>query len=168
MRRLIWLPLAGFLLIAGAAAAFAAPQLVATATDTLGAPLTRAGSVLQAVLADLVEDGVINQGQSDAIVEAVDARHVELRAEMEARREEMQRLRQQIATFLEDGVITADEIAQLPEDHPLRNLDSYLEDGQLTLEELRQLGGWGGRGGFGGHGRHGGPGWFAPSEEDSD
>ncbi len=169
MRRFIWLPLAGFLLIAGAAAAIAAPTVVSTASEALGTPLARAGSIVQEVLADLVEEGVIDQGQSDAIVEALDARHAELRAEFEARREEALALREQLRSFLEDGVISADELAQLPEDHPLRNLDAYLEDGQLTTDELRELRGWGLGRGFGPRGHGHGPFWLAaPAGETSD
>lgn len=142
MRRLIGIPIAGLMLAVAATAVLAqtgGPSALLTAVGG-------ASTVLSEVLADLVGDGVIDQSQADAILEAVDTRHEELRAER-------QRLREQLRTFLEDGTLSAEELAQLPEDHPLRNLDEYLDDGQLTLEELRELRGLG-------FGRHRGPGWF--------
>jgi hypothetical protein len=142
MRRLIGIPIAGLLLAVAATAVLAQTGGPALLTAVGGA-----STVLSDVLADLVGDGVIDQSQADAILEAVDTRHEELRAER-------QRLREQLRASLEDGTLSADELAQLPEDHPLRNLDEYLDDGQLTLEELRQLRGFGF--GFG----HRGHGWF--------
>lgn len=181
MKRLIWLPVAGFLLIAGAAVAAAAPGIASTAASLLGTPLLsieaageaayepsleiREGpgglvggeSLLDEVLAELVTQGVITQEQSDAIVAALEARAEERRAEFEAEREQMQEMWSQIRTFLEDGVITADEIAQLPADNPFSNLEGILEDGQVTLEELQSIRPFGG---FGpGRGHHG-PGHF--------
>jgi hypothetical protein len=153
MRRLIGIPILGLLLLVGATAVLAGPGGGSAALTAVGG----ASTVLSDVLSGLVGDGVIDQGQADAILEAVDARHEELRAER-------QRLREQLRGFLEDGTLSADELAQLPEDHPLRNLDQYLEDGQLTLEELRQLRGFGF--GFG----HRGHGWFrdgAPKPDSS-
>ncbi len=48
-----------------------------------------------------------------------------------------------IGALLDDGVIDADELAELPEGHPLTDPDGpaadYLDDGQLTVEELREL-----------------------------
>ena len=184
MKRLIWLPVAGFLLIAGAAAAAAAAPPTA-APSTLGETETTpsnvppaAGSFLADVLTDLVANGTITQEQSDAINEAVDTKLNEKRAEMEQRREEMQAAHEQLRAFLEDGVITQEELDQLPADHPLRNLDTILDDGQITLEELGDIGGRfhgfgpGGRfggPGFKGEGRghgFGGPGhWLAPDDE---
>lgn len=160
MRKLIWLPLAGSLLIAGAAVATAAPDAVDSAADAIVTPIHRAGAFLKEVLDELVDEGVINQQQSDAIVERVDEGAEEKRAELEARREEMREVAEQLRSFLEDDVITQAELEQLPEDHPLRNLDSYLEDGQLTRDELRELAPFGGRGfGPGSRGHHG-PGWL--------
>ena len=170
MRKLIWLPLAGSLLIAGAAVATAAPDAVDSAADAIVTPIHRAGAFLQEVLDELVDEGVINQQQSDAIVERVDERAEEKRAEFEARREEMREVAEQLRSFLEDDVVTQAELEQLPEDHPLRNLDSYLEDGQLTRDELRELAPFGGRGfGPGGRGHHG-PRWhhFAPVDAGTD
>jgi polyhydroxyalkanoate synthesis regulator phasin len=169
MRRFIWLPLAGFLLIAGATVGAAAPSIFSGENNPLSAPLERATTWLQEVLDDLVGQGVINEDQSQAILGAVDQRIEQRQAEISERHAQMEQTREQIRGFLEDGVITAEELAQLPAEHPLRNLDSVLEDGQITLEELRELGGWAGRGpgrGHGGWGRHGGPGWMLPPATD--
>jgi len=174
MRRLIWLPLAGALLIAGAAVVAAAPTVVSNASDVAraaGQHLLAAGSLLQDVLDDLVGEGVIDQSQADAIADELETRVAEKRAEMKQLREQAQATLEQLRTFLEDGVISAEELAQLPADSPLRNLDSFLDDGQLTTEELQQLGGWGfaGRGHGHGPGGHGPGGWWSTdSESDAD
>ena len=176
MRRLIWLPVAGFLLIAGAAVAAATPAVVDTATAALNMPAA-AGSLLADVLADLVGDGTITQQQSDAITDAVDNRLEEKRAEMEQRRDEMRSAQEHLQTFLEDEVITQDELDRLPEDHPLRSLDTALDDGQITLEELQAL--RGGFRGFGPGGAKGGDGgwghrfhdrgdWLSPNDSETD
>lgn len=162
MRKFLMLPLAGLLVIGGATAVVAAPDAVDDTVGQVSNAATVAGSFLSDVLADLVTDGVINQQQADAIVEAVDTRAEEKRAEME-------QMRELVTSFLEDGVISAEELEQLPADHPWRNLDEFLADGQLTLDELQQL-----RGPFGrGHGPRGGPGghsgpgtWFVPPDGD--
>jgi hypothetical protein len=178
MRRLIWLPVAGFLLIAGAAAAAATPAVVNTATAALNMPAV-AGSVLADVLADLVGDGTITQQQSDAITDAVDTKIEETRAEKQQRHEEMRAVRKQLRSFLEDEVITQDELDQLPADHPLRSLETALDDGQIALDELNDLNGsvrgfgrgrphGGPHGGGGGWGhRFQGPGeWLSPDDAD--
>jgi hypothetical protein len=184
MKRLIWLPVAGFLLVAGAAVAAASPGVLDKAaavvslaqddgTDTETSPSTGGlrvhvdgDGILTEVLADLVTSGVITQDQSDSITEALTTRVEERRAEAEAQRQQMEEMWTQVQGFLEDGVITADEIAQLPADNPFSNIENILEDGQITLEELQSVGhfGLGGPGGpgFGGRGHgHGGPG-FGP------
>ena len=170
MKRLIWLPMAGFLLIAGAAVAAAAPTVVDSARAVFAAvdpspatdPVTGevrlkvGGGFLEEVLAELVSGGTITQAQSDAITDALQAKADEKMAEMEARRT-------LIEGFVEDGVITQDEINQLPEDDPLRAaFNSIADDGQITLDQLRELGPFGGHGGPGHH--RGGPGfmWVAP------
>ena len=172
MKRLVWLPVAGFLLIAGAAVAAAGSQLVSitpaaapaasdgTATSESGATEFRAGDLLGEVLADLVGQGVITQDQSDAIAAALESALDERRAEAEARLEEMRRTWEQVQGFMEDGVITQEEVDTLPSDNPLRDaFDSIAENGQVTLEQLGQLGpGFGpgpGGPGFGGPGRGG-------------
>jgi len=147
MHRLIIVVAAGALLLVAATSVLAAPTGEGP-TATIQSAVGLAGDLLSDVLDELVSAGTINQAQADAIEKAVDDRRAELRAEREKLREQMQ-------TFLEDGVLSADELAQLPEDHPLRNLDQYLEDGQLTTDELRELRGVGG---FGRHGGFHGPG----------
>lgn len=98
-------------------------------------PFSRHGAILDDVLTDLVEDGTIDQGQADAIVEALTAKAEELKATR-------QELRQLISDLLEDGALTADELAQLPEGHPFNDPDGRfadaLEDGELTIEEIRE------------------------------
>ncbi len=204
MKRLIWLPIAGFLLIAGAAAAAAAPGVAdsakalfsgaqapvsaaaspAASVDPSGGandPSTGAGpllevngpgSLLHSVLADLVTQGVITRAQSDAITSALTTKVDARRAELEAQRQQMQQMWTQIQGFLSDGVISADELAQLPADNPFAKLSGILDDGQITLQELQSLGPVGGfpfdgRGGPGGG--HHGPGlWFNVNDNDSD
>jgi polyhydroxyalkanoate synthesis regulator phasin len=154
MKRLIWLPVAGFLLIAGAADAAAAPGLADSAKNLVGisqagsspAPSTapedpsdgsgsgptekhgrgfafgwgKAGDgqgLLDEVLADLVSQGVITQEQSDAITSGLESAIADKQAEAEAQRQQMKQMWQQIQGFLSDGVITQDEIAQLPPDN---------------------------------------------------
>ena len=180
MKRLIWLPIAGFLLIAGAAVAAAAPSLVDQARGLISSSLQDEGGnvtvtsdahlgndLLADVLADLVSDGTITQAQSDAITSGLQQALDDKRAEMEAR---MQLMKDIVA----DGVITQAEVDQLPADDPLRvAFDSIAEDGQLNLEDLRGLGpgiGFGfGHFEHGGHGGRGGPGfWVGPGSNDAD
>jgi hypothetical protein len=136
-----------------------------------------AGSLLADVLADLVGDGTITQQQSDAITDAVDTRLEEKRAEMEQRRDEMRAAHEQLQTFLEDEVITQEELDQLPADHPLRSLETALDDGQITLDELQALrGGFRGFGPGAGKGGDGGWGhrfhdrgdWLSPNDSETD
>ncbi|REK12624.1 MAG: hypothetical protein DWQ40_10985 [Actinobacteria bacterium] len=136
---------AGGLLVGAAfvAAAVTTPGVAAaqedSTTDSTEATDVRPnhdhGAILEDVLSDLVEDGTIDQSQADAILDAVQAKAEELKARAAE-------LREQIAQFLEDGVITADELAELPEDHPFNNPDGIfaeaLEDGELTLEEIQE------------------------------
>ncbi|MEA2677271.1 MAG: hypothetical protein QOJ81_1412 [Chloroflexota bacterium] len=177
MKRLIWLPIAGFLLIAGAAVAAAAPALVDEARGLLDPGAADSGSItvtastdahpgqqlLTDVLADLVSNGTITQTQSDAITQALQDRVDQQQAEMEAHRA-------LVEGFIADGVITQDEIDQLPADDPLRvGFDSIANDGQITLDQLRGLGPFGGHGfGPGGHGHGGGMFWIGDGPDDSD
>src|SRR5687768_5711168 len=152
MKRLVWLPLAGFLLIADAAVAAATPGVADRASDLLaefqqdgsspsanadsgsdssarsGVKLALGGdeSLLDDVLAELVSSGAITHEQSDAITQAL-ADKVEQRvAEFEAERERLHELWTQVQGFLADDVITSDEIAQLPADNPFSNLQDIL------------------------------------------
>ncbi len=202
MKRLIWLPLAGFLVIAGAAVAAASPGLADTAKGLFGADQAKGASaspsassspsngsdhksghafgfglvngdresLLDQVLADLVTAGTITQAQSDAITQGLQTAADEKQAEVEAQRQQMEQMLTQIQGFLEDGVITSDEIAQLPADNPFSNLQDILADGQITQEELQSIGfdhfffgGPGGQGHFG----PGGPGFHMDFDDDS-
>jgi hypothetical protein len=181
MKRLIWVPLAGFLLIAGAAVAAASPGVAEKAAGLLGqAPgptsttspspedtdgaedknddtdsdattdgdkhdgrefgfhigVGGPGEILDDVLSELVANGTITQAQADAITDALDQAVSDKQAELEAQVEQMKQTWEQIQGFLEDGVITSDELAQLPEDNPISNLEDILSDGQITQEEL--------------------------------
>lgn len=109
------------------------------------------GDILEEVLGDLVAAGTLEQGEADAVQAALEARHEEVRSEIEAWREanpgQFERgFKRGISMggLLEDGVIDADELAELPDDHPLKDADGpaseYLADGQLTEDELKQLG----------------------------
>jgi hypothetical protein len=106
----------------------------ATATTEHRGLIHRGLEFLDSVLADLVGDGTIDQSQADAITAAVQAK-------AEAAQAEGQAQRQLIKGFLEDGVITADELAQLPEGSLLTDPDGpfadALADGKITAEELR-------------------------------
>lgn len=193
MKRLIWLPVAGFLLVGGATVAAAAPGVVdravrvfnADGTDSITTESTgevrfgHAGGLLDEVLTELVDAGTITQAQADAITEALTAKAEDKHAEFEAQRQAWRAMAEQIRTFLEDGVISADEIAQLPDDNPFSSLQDILADGQITLEELESVGPFGGRffggpdvgrgphggRGPGGHGHDRGPGMWAPAPD---
>jgi hypothetical protein len=149
------------LLVVGVGAAYAATDPAsgtAATTTTVGTfGFADRDGLLDEVLADLVTDGTITESQSTAITDALTAARDARIAEMEALHETMQ-------TIIEDGVITTEELAQLPDDHPFNQLDDLLDDGQITLDELRGLGGFG----FGGpgHGHHGFM-WQAPGTTDS-
>lgn len=131
MKRIVSVLAVGVLILGGAVVAWAQTQ-----EDPAPAPMARIEgprlAILEDVLDGLVADGVITRDQADAVVEALVAKVSELKAEREA-------LRQQIESFWEDGVLTSDELAQLPEDHPLRRAVESLSDGDITKEELRGL-----------------------------
>ena len=115
-------------------------------------PFGPVGSAIQEVLDELVADGSNGFTQSDAdlVVEALTEKREAMRAEREA-------LHEQMEEFWSDGQLTADEIEQLPQDHPLRQLPDVLEDGTITQDELQALRPFGR-----GHHRHGGLGGFGP------
>ncbi|MCP3975905.1 MAG: hypothetical protein GY720_15600 [bacterium] len=130
------------------------------------------GAILEEVLDQLVADGVITDAQATQIADALEAKHDELREEFGDRRGGHGFRgggdHRGLMDALEDGVIDADELAELPEGHPLTDPDGpaaqYLDDGQLTQEELEQMRAeFGSQRGPRGHG-FGGP---APSEEAS-
>jgi hypothetical protein len=137
MRRLIWLPLAGALLTGGAAIGAAAPGLVDDAARTVSEMPGRGASLISEVLADLVGQDVITQNQSDAITTALDERVEQERADRKAQRDEMKALAEQLRGFIEDDVIIADEVAQLPDGELKTTLEGLLVDGQITRQQLR-------------------------------
>ena len=132
------------------------------------------GTILNEVLEQLVSDGVIDSDQATAIAGALEAKHDEMREQFGDRPRFQGHGgfrdgdRPDMPGFLEDGVIDADELAQLPDGHPLTDPDGpaadYLDDGQLTAEELEEL-----HGEFGGRRGHGPRGFDGPaiSEESS-
>jgi hypothetical protein len=98
-------------------------------------PFKDHSSILQDVLSDLVADGIIDQSQADAILEALESKAAEFKSEAE-------NLRGLISGFLEDGVITAEELDQLPDVFPFNNLERFfgdaLDDGELTQDEFSE------------------------------
>ena len=163
------LPVAALLVVSAAGAVFATtgspapagtdnviPAADATPTpaaSTAPAPVAK-DSLLSDVLDGLVTKGTITAAQKAAILDA-------LATERTARRTLRQQERQQLKDFLSDGVITQDELDQLPADSPIRKLTGILDDGKITVDELRGLrrGLLGGRGPgrLGGGGLFGGP-----------
>jgi len=129
------------LVVAGAGAVLAATMpgsaastgaIVPAAASSSTAPAASSKPVapnLTAVLDGLVAKGTITATQEQAIVDAWVAKRGELKAE-----------RNQLRTFLADGVLTADELAQLPDDSPLQDLKPLMTNGQITVDQLRQLG----------------------------
>jgi hypothetical protein len=122
-----------------------------TTTDTaVAAPEGRMkppgrGQLMQSVLGDLVDDGTITQTQADAITAAMQAKAEEIREKFPEGRPGRRGPgdRGVIKAMLEDGVIDADELASLGDDHPFNDPDGpaaqYLDDGQLTIDELQAL-----------------------------
>lgn len=96
-------------------------------------------ATITTALQALVEDGTLTSDQVTEIVEALET------AAEERPRPVRRGMRAgwQIAELLEDGVIDAAELAELPDGHPLADPDGpaaeYLEDGQLTEDELAEL-----------------------------
>ncbi len=133
MRTKIVAALAALLLIGGAAVAYGQESTDDATTKESGRfggwLRHNRGEILQSVLADLVTDGVIDQAQSDAIVAA-----------LEAKRDEYAAARDLMQSFWEDGVLTSEEIAQLPEPNVFIDPDGpfadALADGELTSDEV--------------------------------
>jgi hypothetical protein len=100
------------------------------------------GAIFEEVMGGLVADGTIDQGQADAIKDAFEAKRGEIEEEFGPRPDRDGAFhRGALRGLLADGVITADEIAALPDDHPLRTGDSPLselleDDGQITQDEF--------------------------------
>ncbi len=135
MRTKLVAALVGLLLIGGAAVAYGQEATDDSSTDTgrVGGWLRHhRGDIVESVLADLVEEGVIDQSQFDSIVAA-----------LEAKRAEYQDALDLLESFWEDGVLTAAEISQLPEPNPFTDADGpfgeALEDGELSRDEVEEI-----------------------------
>lgn len=122
------------------------------ATERADRVRTNRGDIVSTVLDDLVADGTITQEQADEIAATLAERTAAFREELRAQRREHGeggvqsrglRFLGGNAELLEDGVIDADELAALGENHPLNDPDGpaaqYLDDGQLTEDELNEL-----------------------------
>lgn len=100
------------------------------------------GAILDEVLDQLVTDGVIDSDQATAVKDALTSKAEELRANRPERGHHRGPGNGIGRELLEDGVISADELAELPEGHPLTDPDGpfgeYLEDGQITQDELEE------------------------------
>ncbi len=157
MKRTLTAVLAALVLVAGAFTAIAITSggAFAQTTDDESTSQERpdfakGGEILEEVLASFVADGDISQATADDIAEAMAAKAAEVREQRQLWREDhagrdRRGFKQgfRLGGFLEDGVIDADELAELPDDHPLKDPDGpaakYLGDGKLTQEELQQL-----------------------------
>jgi hypothetical protein len=103
------------------------------------------GAPFREVLDELVAAGTIRQDQADAIEEAMVAKHEERRESGEGFRHHRRGFGGAfgLRELLADDVISADELAELPDDHPFSDPDGpaadYLDDGQLTKDELKEI-----------------------------
>lgn len=158
MRTIMIAALAALVVAGGALAATAVVGGQATAQETdENAPehdRPQRGAILREALDELVADGTITRAQADAITDALAAKAEEYKDEIrEWREQHRDKIRDgrrrafRLGTYLDDGVIDADELAeileQVPDDHWLKDPDGpaapYLEDDQVTLDELREL-----------------------------
>ena len=101
------------------------------------------GQALDEVLSDLVSKGTITQDQSDAITAGLEAKRTEAQAARDEARQQAQETRAQLESFWADGVLTVDEIQQLPNADWILSPDSpfadALADGQITKDEMQAL-----------------------------
>ena len=141
MRKVLAATVAGAILVgAGFVTAVVAAPGTAFAEENDTAQVKEAGFIPRAlqflggVLDELTAEGTITPDQADAVLNAVEAK-------LKSVKEERDGVRRLIKEFLQDGVITEEEAAQLPEDHVLlsERFDEAWEDGQLTIEEIRDL-----------------------------
>lgn len=156
MRKILAALAASGVLVAGAITAAAVTDSgVAVAQETTeGEATTEAparperGQHMDEVLGGLVEDNVITQEQANQIKAAFEEKAAELREEFGDRGRRAPGFRDgfrrgfDIGGLLEDGVIDADELAELGSGHPLNDPEGpaadYL-DGGLTQEELQEI-----------------------------
>lgn len=140
MRKAILAAVTAALVLGGSLVVMA--QADVAGTDDERGPI---GSAIDEVLDDLVADDTLTRAQADAVIEALDARRAEFRAEREQMREQMEE-------FWADDQLTQEEIDQLPDWHHWSQMTDLLEDGVITRDELGGMR----RGPFGGGGpRHG-------------
>jgi len=147
MRRVMGAVLAAAVLVAAGftlaaitgGTAVAQEQDAPTATEAPPAP----GTVLAEVLDGLVADGVITEAQAERITDALAVKRDEIREQYPNLGHRGFRRGFRLGSWLADGVIDADELAELPDDHPLVDPQGpaapYLEDGQITQEELEHM-----------------------------
>jgi hypothetical protein len=138
---------AGVLVVGAFAASTITTSEAAAQTDEAPAVADEArrpfgGAILDGVLGDLVGNGTLTQYQADAVKEALVEKRDELKekfGDRKDRRARRHKMRAQIQEWLEDGVISAEELSELPEDLPILAddgpLGDALEDGQITQEE---------------------------------
>jgi hypothetical protein len=125
---------AGFVTSLVSAPSTASAQEDAAASDAEDrGPFHRGFEFLSGVLDELVAENTISQEDADAVLDAVEEKVAELKAEHEA-------MRDLIKGFLEDGVLTKAEFDQLPANNPFANerFDQAWQDGELTREEIRE------------------------------
>lgn len=148
MRRIIVSFAAAGVLVAGAfvASTFVSTEVLAQTDEapvvTEEALRPYPGSILDGVLGDLVEDGTLARGQADAVKEALAAKRDEFKEKFGDRRDRWDRrhcIHAQTNQWLEDGVISAEELSELPDDARIFSDDSLLsealEDGEITQAE---------------------------------
>ena len=148
MKKVLAAVTAAGVLVAGAfTASVVAPSEPATAQTEEQSTVDERGpgSLLTEVLDELIADSTIDQSTADAIQDAVQAK-------MEERRESGEfgpwgrhghGGGHDLRGLLDDGVISGEELAELPDDHPLNDPDGpaaeYLDDGELTEDELGEI-----------------------------
>lgn len=146
MKRIVASLAAATMLVAGAFVAVAVSNTAAQAqvTDDLSTTeevRPEPGAGMTEVLDGLVADGTLTQGQADAVADAFKEKREAMAERFGDRLKRHRRghLVHRASHLLEDGVISADEIAELPENHPFNNPDGpfaeAMEDGQITQAE---------------------------------
>jgi hypothetical protein len=147
MKKIILSVAAAGILVVGAFAASTITTSEASAqtddppvvTDEVRRP--HPGAILDEVLGDLVEDETLDQDQADAVKDALETKRDELKEEYgdrKDRRGHREAMQEQTQLWLEDGVISAEELAELPFDLPRSEdgpLAEALNDGQITQAE---------------------------------
>jgi hypothetical protein len=147
MKRIVASLAAATVLVAGAFVAVAVSNTAADAQvaedqTTTDVERPERGAVMTEVLDGLVADGTLTQAQADAVADAFEAKREKLGDTVGDMRQRHRRghFLHRLSHLLEDGVISSDEIAELPENHPLKDPDGpfaeALEDGQVTQAEF--------------------------------